>query len=94
MRLYSYLDIRGLSPVGYSIFAFSLGVFLGILFKKQLIAIVTTLFIFVILRMILVVFVLPNMVTPVTANFPITQNPYSRLERTYGSAFALSFDYF
>lgn len=74
---YSMLDLRNLSPVGYSIFAFTLGVFLGLLFKKQLSAIFTTLFTFVIVRVVVALFILPNLISPTTTTTAVSQSSFS-----------------
>jgi ABC-type transport system involved in multi-copper enzyme maturation permease subunit len=69
-----FFDLRDLSPVGYALFGFALGVLIGILFKRQLLAIVATLFIFIVSRLLIFVFIVPHLISPASMNFQITQN--------------------
>jgi hypothetical protein len=63
---------RGLVPVGYAAFAFALGVAAGLLIRRTLPAMATTLFGFLVVRMAVSFWVRPNLIPPVVKNYALT----------------------
>jgi hypothetical protein len=57
-------DVQGLAPIGYAVFALSLGTLAGLVFRRTIPAMAVTLFVFVGLR-ILIAQVRPHFMTPV-----------------------------
>jgi hypothetical protein len=66
-------DQRGIVPVGYVVFAFALGVLLGVVFRRTLPAMAGTLIGFIGVRILTQYFVRPHLITPITASFPLSQ---------------------
>jgi hypothetical protein len=60
-------DVQGLAPVGYSVFALSLGTLAGLVFRRTIPAMALTLFVFVGVR-ILIVLARPHFMTAVTGS--------------------------
>jgi ABC-type transport system involved in multi-copper enzyme maturation permease subunit len=63
-------DIQGIVPVAYAIFAVALGLAVGSIFRRVLPAIATTLGVFVVIRLVLLTYVRPHFMAPVTKLFP------------------------
>jgi hypothetical protein len=68
-------DQRGIVPVGYAAFAFSLGVLAGFLLRRTLPAMMVTLAVFTAARLAVFTWVRPRLISPVTLNLPL--NPAS-----------------
>jgi hypothetical protein len=66
--------VHGFVPAGYALFAFALGATTGLLFRRTLPAMATTLVGFVVARFAVAYWVRPHFMTPVTKAFGITQN--------------------
>jgi len=66
-------DQRGLVPIGYTLFAFALGVLLGVVFRRTLPAMAGTLLGFIGVRMLTQYFLRPHLITPITTSFPLGQ---------------------
>jgi hypothetical protein len=63
-------DVQGIAPVAYSIFAVTLGIGIGSLFKRVLPAIAVTLGIFVALRVSVAVYLRPHYLAPLSRVIP------------------------
>ena len=61
-------DIQGLTPIGYAVFALSLGALAGLLFRRTIPAMALTLFVFVGLRLLIGAMVRPHFMTAVTGS--------------------------
>ena len=59
-------DVQGIAPIAYAVFAVSLGIAVGSLFRRVLPAIATTLAAFVAVRVAVGVYLRPHFLTPVT----------------------------
>jgi hypothetical protein len=66
-------DQRGIVPIGYAVFAFALGVLLGVVFRRTLPAMAGTLVGFIGVRMVTQYFLRPHLITPITTSFPLRQ---------------------
>jgi hypothetical protein len=64
MNLYGTFDQRGVVPVGYAAFAFALGVTAGVLIRRMLPAMATTLVAYVVVRWAVSTWVRPHLVAP------------------------------
>ena len=60
-------DVQGLAPIGYAVFALSLGTLAGLVFRRTIPAMALTLFVFVGVR-ILIAQVRPHFMTAVTGS--------------------------
>jgi hypothetical protein len=70
-----YFSSQGIVPLGYAIFAVSLGVFFGALLKRTMAAIGITLFLLIAILLIIVPnFVRPHYIAPVSYSASILQN--------------------
>ena len=74
MDVFTTFDQRDIVPIGYAAFAFVLGVAAGILIRRTLPAMATTLVTFVVARVAIVHWVRPHLVTPVTLSSAIDPN--------------------
>ncbi|HYM96682.1 MAG TPA: hypothetical protein VET26_05245 [Candidatus Sulfotelmatobacter sp.] len=80
---WAVFDIQGLAPIGYAVFALSLGTLAGLVFRRTIPAMALTLFVFVGVR-ILVAQVRPHFMTAVTGSaldvkqgsWPVSANYY------------------
>jgi hypothetical protein len=61
-------DIQGLAPIGYAVFALSLGTLAGLVFRRTIPAMALTLFIFVGVRILIGALVRPHFMTAVTGS--------------------------
>ena len=61
----SVFDQRGIVPIGYTVFAFAMGVAAGLLIRRTLPAMATTLVGYVVVRVIVTFFVRPHLIAPV-----------------------------
>jgi hypothetical protein len=64
-------DIQGVSPIGYTLFAATLGLASGVLWRRTLPAIATTVGGFFAVRLIVESYLRPHYMTPVTATLPL-----------------------
>jgi ABC-type transport system involved in multi-copper enzyme maturation permease subunit len=67
-------DIQGVSPIGYTLFAATLGLACGVLWRRTLPAIATTLGVFFVVRLVVESYVRPHYMTPVTTTVPLGAN--------------------
>jgi hypothetical protein len=65
-------DARGIAPMGYAVFAFALGVTVGMLIRRTVPAIAVTLAVFAVAQLVMPVWVRPNLVAPVQVDTAIT----------------------
>jgi ABC-2 family transporter protein len=68
-------DIQGVAPVGYALFAAALGLAAGVLWRRSLPAMATTLAAFVGVRIIVESFLRSHYMTPVTRYVPLVGRP-------------------
>jgi hypothetical protein len=73
LSAFSSFDYRDVVPIGYAVFAFTLGVTAGIVIRRTLPAMTSTLVLFVFIRLAVTHWVRPHLVSPVTAD--IALNP-------------------
>src|SRR2546423_15332042 len=59
-------DIQGLAPIGYAVFALSLGTLAGLVIRRTVPAMALTLFVFVAVRIVIGALVRPHFMTAVT----------------------------
>ena len=78
MTLYTSFDQRGIVPLGYAAFAFSLGVLAGVLVRRTLPAMAVTLVGFVAARLLFNHFALPKLFAPVQRSYAPTWERPSR----------------
>ncbi len=57
-------DVRGITPIGYAAFAFTLGVFVGVIVRRTLPAMAITLTIFAVLQIAMSLWIRPHLITP------------------------------
>jgi hypothetical protein len=86
MDQFASFDERGIVPAGYAVFAFVLGVAAGALVRRTLTAMLTTLVVFVTIRVSFRIWVRPHLLSPVTDALAL--NPAST---GYGSSGFLPF---
>lgn len=65
-------DQRGIVPIGYALFAFALGASAGLIFKRTIPAMATTLVGFITARMLTQYLLRPHLMSPVHASYPLT----------------------
>jgi hypothetical protein len=63
-------DIQGLAPIGYAVFALSLGTLAGLVLRRTVPAMALTLFVFVGVRILIGALVRPHFMTAVTGSVP------------------------
>ena len=66
--------VHGFVPAGYALFAFALGATTGLLFRRTLPAMATTLVGFIVARFAVAYWIRPHFMTPVTKSFAIDPN--------------------
>ena len=71
MDVFTSFDQRALVPVGFALFAFMLGVTVGVIVRRTVPAMVTVLVTFVATRLLVNHFVLPRLLEPTTTRFPL-----------------------
>jgi ABC-type transport system involved in multi-copper enzyme maturation permease subunit len=87
--LYTSFDQRGIVPLGYAVFAFVLGVFSGVLIRRTLPAMATTLAGFVATRLLFNHFVLPKLMAPTQLSFALNQQTVQGYGQMNGGPFTL-----
>ena len=65
-------DARGIAPMGYAAFAFTLGVTVGMLIRRTVPAIAVTLTAFAVVQIVMPLSVRPHLIAPVQVNTAIT----------------------
>jgi hypothetical protein len=85
MNQFATFDQRGVTPIGYAAFAFTLGVLAGALIRRRLPAMAITLAVFIAVRLAELTWVRPRLLPPVLENLAL--NPGST---GYGQAGTLS----
>ena len=70
---------RGITPIGYALFAFAVGALLGLLIRRTLPAMAATLVAFIAVRLVFSQLIRPHLLTPVRASFTLgaTVNGYA-----------------
>jgi hypothetical protein len=63
-------DVEGLAPIGYAVFALSLGTLAGLVIRRTIPAMALTLFVFVGVRILIGALIRPHFMTPVTGSAP------------------------
>jgi hypothetical protein len=76
LNQFGSFDQRDIVPVGYAAFAFALGVMLGVLLRRTLPAMISTLVVFVAVRLAVVHWLRPRLITPVVERLPVTVAGY------------------
>ncbi|MGH3414981.1 MAG: ABC transporter permease [Actinocrinis sp.] len=71
---YVTFDVQGIAPIGYTVFAFFLGVCAGVLSRRMLPAMGITVGVFLAVRAVVEVVARPRYMSPVTINNPIDSN--------------------
>jgi ABC-type transport system involved in multi-copper enzyme maturation permease subunit len=74
-NLYSTFDQRGVVPVGHALFAFVLGVTVGLILRRTLPAMATTFLAFVAIRLAVVNWIRPNLFAAVKKTYSLTHIP-------------------
>lgn len=70
---------RGITPIGYALFAFAVGALLGLIIRRTLPAMATTLVAFIAVRLVFSQLIRPHLLAPVRATFTLgaTVNGYA-----------------
>ena len=68
---FTSFDQRDIVPIGFAAFAFALGVTAGVLIRRTLPAMATTLVVFVATRVLVNHFVVPRLLTPTVRHYPL-----------------------
>jgi hypothetical protein len=89
MNLFGTFDQRDIVPIGYAAFAFALGVTAGVLIRRTLPAMATTLVAFVTARLTFNYWIQPHLIAPVFRNFALNQVS-TGLETSNGGSFTLA----
>jgi ABC-type transport system involved in multi-copper enzyme maturation permease subunit len=89
MTLYTSFDQRGIVPVGYAAFGFAFGVFAGMLIRRAIPAMATTLAGFVAIRLLFNHFVLPRLIAPSHRSFPLNSGSVQGFGSMNGGPFML-----
>ena len=63
---------RGIAPIGYAAFAFTLGVLIGLMVRRTIPAMAVTLAVFAIVQIAVPLWIRPHLITPVTNTVPLT----------------------
>ena len=71
---YLFFDQQGVAPIGYTLFALALGIFAGTITRKVMPAMALTLVAFLAVRIVVTMFVRPNLQEPVTRTVPVAAN--------------------
>ncbi len=71
-QVFQAFDTRGVTPIGYAVFAFALGVTAGVLIRRSLPAVATTLVAYVVVRLAVREWVRPYLLPPLHAVEPLT----------------------
>jgi hypothetical protein len=71
MNVFTTFDQRGLVPVGFALFAFALGVAIGVSLRRTIPAMATVLVSFVAIRLLANHFVLPRLLAPTVRQYPL-----------------------
>jgi hypothetical protein len=69
--------LRGIAPIGYATFAFTLGVTLGVIVRRTLPAMASTLVAFVLTRLAVTYWVRPHLLPPVHTNVALTTDDFA-----------------
>ena len=68
---FSVFEHRDIAPIGYAVFAFSVGTFIGAVVRRTLPAMVATLGTFVLARVVVLIWVRPHLMTPLHATMSL-----------------------
>jgi ABC-type transport system involved in multi-copper enzyme maturation permease subunit len=88
-NMYTSFDQRGIVPLGYAAFALMLGVLCGVLIRRTLPAMATTLAAFVATRLLFNHFVLPKLIAPIQQSFALNQQSVQGVGQMNGGPFML-----
>ncbi len=87
--MFTSFDQRDIVPLGYAAFAFVLGVLCGVLIRRTLPAMATTLAAFVATRLLFNHFVLPKLIAPIQQSFALNQESVQGYGQMNGGPFTL-----
>ena len=82
--------MRGIAPVGYTVFAVVLGVTLGILIKRSLPALALTLAVFAFVQIAMPLWVRPHLVAPAEKSMTFSEQRVDGIQTNDGSTFRVS----
>jgi hypothetical protein len=86
LSVFTTFDQRDIVPIGYAAFAFALGVLAGVLMRRTLPAMASTLALFTFVRIAFDHWVRPNLFAPLRAALPLGQNTIAGFGSQNGSA--------
>jgi hypothetical protein len=78
-------DARGIVPIGYAAFAFALGVTVGMLVRRTLLAMAITLAVFVAVQIAMPLLVRPHLIPPIRSTIEITASSLDGLRARLGN---------
>jgi hypothetical protein len=73
-------DARDVAPIGYAVFAFALGVFIGLLVRRTLPALALTLVVFAAVQLVMGLGVRSHLIPPETTSIPVNATTLSRVD--------------
>jgi hypothetical protein len=73
-------DARGIAPIGYAAFAFTLGVTAGLVLRRTVPAMAVTLAVFVVAQIVMPLWIRPHLIPPVRTTVTITADNLQGLE--------------
>ena len=86
---YDVFDRRGIAPIGYAAFAFAAGALIGVVIRRTVPAMATTLAIFVLARIATTLWVRPHLLSPLHKSMSLTAGGQFGFASTNGSSVAL-----
>jgi ABC-type transport system involved in multi-copper enzyme maturation permease subunit len=86
---YAIFDERDIVPIGYAIFAFASGAFIGAIIRRTLPAMATTLVFFVAVRVAITQWVRPHLLTPIHQTMSLLSSGGLGIQSDNGSTFKL-----
>jgi ABC-2 family transporter protein len=78
-------DARGIVPIGYAAFAFALGVTIGVLVRRPMLAMGITLSVFVVVQLAMPLLVRPHLLPPTRATVEVSRSVLDGLMRVPGT---------
>jgi ABC-type transport system involved in multi-copper enzyme maturation permease subunit len=72
--------VRGIAPLGYAAFAFTLGVTIGVLLRRTIPAMALTLLLFAAVQFLMPAFIRPHLLPPDRASAPLNANTTAELD--------------
>jgi hypothetical protein len=86
---YELFDRRGIAPIGYAAFAFATGALLGVVIRRTVPAMATTLAVFVFARVATALWIRPHLLSPLHKTMSLTTGGEFGFASTNGSSVAL-----